>query len=362
MQALRSLDCLLGMQAFVDPNQMATQSSSTILLEKLRYAGKTDIGRKRQSNQDQFFVAELCNAMKLANTSLAIESHSLLYGPTQSHLFLVADGMGGHQAGQHASDLAIKYFVGGILSSQRWCMSPTKDNENGFLDFLKELLSATHQAILGESDSQESLRGMGTTLTMAYVVWPNMWIVHAGDTRCYLLREGALEQLTRDHTLANQMASQGMLPPELTERSPWSNVLWNALGAGSSEIVADIHHVDLQEGDRILLCSDGLNKHIENREIQSVLSRMETPISTCEFLIDRANELGGSDNITAVVADLGSNSPQDVSTYRANRSSSGDELTNQFTDYLRSPSPTTSMHPDSSGLSITSDYEPKKRS
>ncbi len=331
------------------------QHSSMILAETIRYAGKTDIGKKRQSNQDHFLAAELCRSLRLCSTSLVLQPNSFLYGSSQSHLFDVADGMGGHQAGNRASELAINYFVGCLLSSDRWT-HPAPNNEQRFLDTLKDLLSASHQAILAESTSSESLRGMGTTFTLAYVVWPKMWIVHAGDTRCYLFRDAVLIQLTRDHTLANQMTSQGLLSPELSERSPWSNVLWNALGAGSPDVVADIHEIDLRVDDRILLCSDGLNKHLDDREIQSILSRQETPIATCEILVQAANEHGGSDNITTVVADLSPSTRQELITYRAQRPSSADEIVTQFVDYVPHPDRSTSDQTDSNGSKITSDF------
>jgi len=327
-----------------------------ILAEKIRYAGKTDIGKKRQSNQDHFLAAELCRSLKVGVTSLEMQPNSLLYGASQSHLFVVADGMGGHQAGNRASELAINYFVDCLLSSERWTTLPDHDNEQRFLDTLKDLLSASHQAILAESTSSESLRGMGTTFTVAYVVWPKMWIVHAGDTRCYLFRDGVLNQLTRDHTLANQMASQGLLSPDLSERSPWSNILWNALGAGSPEVVADIYQVDLRIDDRIMLCSDGLNKHLDDREIQTVLGRHEPPNTTCDILVEMVNELGGTDNITVVVADLFPSNVQDLVAYKAYRSSTDDEILTRFVDYISSPDRSTSDHSDSNASKITSDF------
>jgi protein phosphatase len=310
----------------------------------IRYAGKTDIGKKRSSNQDQFLVAELCRSLNQCESSLPIDAHSLLYGASQSHLLMVADGMGGHQAGNRASELAIQYFVGCILSSQQWMTVPDQANEGRFLETLRSFLAAAHQAILMESSSKESYRGMGTTLTVAYLAWPKMWIVHAGDTRCYLLRDAVLQQLTRDHTLANQMASQGLLVPDPSERSPWSNVLWNALGASEPQIVAEIYTVDLQIGDRILLCSDGLNKHLEDHQIQAILNKREAPDTTCEILIQRSNELGGSDNVTTIVADILPPNPQELVTYRAQRLSADSEILQEFIDYIAIPDRTTVDH------------------
>ena len=285
----------------------------------VRYAGKTDIGKKRQTNQDHFLVADLRRSLQLGATSLAIKSDSMLIGNPLGHLFLVADGMGGHQAGNRASELAINYFIGSILNSLRWLNRPDIESEKRFLEELKSTLIAAHRAILADSKTQESFKGMGTTLTAAYVAWPKMWIVHAGDTRCYFLRNEELRQLTRDHTLANQMADQGILNVDLSERSPWANVLWNALGAGAADVVADIYQLDLRIGDRILLCSDGLNKHLTDIEIQSILNRDDLPELTCQALIDMANNRGGSDNTTAIVVDILQPRPKELVTNVANK-------------------------------------------
>ncbi|MDZ4848836.1 MAG: protein phosphatase 2C domain-containing protein [Pirellulaceae bacterium] len=274
------------------------------MTSSVRYSGKTDIGKKRQTNQDHFLVADLSRSLCLGATSLDIAADSRLFGDPLGHLFLVADGMGGHQAGSRASELAIKYIVSSVLNGLRLVSRPEAGVDQLFMEALKTALNAAHRAIVTDSEGDQSLRGMGTTLTMAYVCWPKMWVVHAGDTRCYVLRNGGLHQLTRDHTLANQMASQGLLQTDQKERSRWSNVLWNALGAEAEDIVADVHQIRVQVGDRILLCSDGLNKHVTDDELIPILSRDDLPDQICQALIDLTNERGGTDNVTAIVVDI----------------------------------------------------------
>ena len=144
---------------------------------------------------------------------------------------------------------------------------------------------------------------MGTTVTMAHLIWPNLYVVHAGDSRCYLIREKKATQLTTDHTLARQMVEAGGMRPEDEANSRWSNVLWNVLGGRSGgDLVADVKQVTLQAGDAILLCSDGLTRYVDAEMIAKVVSEGPEPESICARLIALANEAGGEDNITAVVS------------------------------------------------------------
>jgi protein phosphatase len=265
-------------------------------------AGMTDRGVVRSDNQDQFFVAELTRCMHTLSSSLSVQPGAQLKGSPLGHLFMVADGMGGHRAGNEASGLAIQYFIASILNRVRW-LTPKSDNDEALLiEDLKMMLSQAHREIKRQSESSDSLSGMGTTFTMAYVIWPRMYVVHAGDTRCYLYRRDELNLLTRDHTVAEQMMKAGRLAPDAVERSPWSNVLLNALGAGADDVFAEITTVELSEGDLILLCSDGLNKHVDDQGIQDRMRQHRKPEPLCESLIRRANEGGGSDNITVVAA------------------------------------------------------------
>lgn len=283
--------------------------------ESIRYAGRTDTGRRRDSNQDQFLIADLSRSLRIEATSLQLPCPAHLHGAPLGQLFLVADGMGGHQAGNRASELAIHYMVASILNSLRWMIRPTDPaSEQRFLSDLKDTLSAAHRAIVADSNTQAGYQGMGTTLTMAYVVYPKMWVVHAGDTRCYILRRGELRQVTRDHTMASQFVAQGSMSPDQSERSPWANVLWNALGAGAKEVVADIYQVDLQLEDRLLLCSDGLNKHLQDDELKARLTDAIDLGAACEECIREANERGGTDNITVVMAEILQPRPSRLST------------------------------------------------
>lgn len=277
------------------------------MFAKITSAGRTDIGKKRDTNQDQYLIADLNKSMLVQSTSLNLEAQSRLYGMSHGKLFMVADGMGGHQGGNRASALAIDRLINQLLNSMHWFFQMDKDQEEreqGFIEDLKKLMQGAHEAIEKESSEEAGTKGMGTTLTMAYVIWPWMYVVHAGDSRCYLLRDNELKQLTRDHTVSNQLMEKGGMTPDEAEKSPWSNVLYNALGAGASEVDAEVHRVALKPGDIIMLCSDGLYRYLKDEEIQNMLLSELEPLESCRSFIELANFRGGADNITSIVAKL----------------------------------------------------------
>ncbi len=272
------------------------------MFARIQAAGRTDVGRRRESNQDQFLIADLSRSMQIQGSSLNIEPRSRLYGTPQSRIFAVADGMGGHQAGSRASSMAIDFVVNHLLNQMHWYFLTDRDNQLEFVESMKGLVRDANAAIQFDSRQNVAFHGMGTTLTMAYVVWPKLHVVHVGDSRCYLFRKGELKQITRDHTMASQLVDRGTLDKADIETSPWSNVLWNALGGGTRTVVADVYDNDLEPDDRLLLCSDGLNKHVKDEEIRNLLEVENDPVIACRELIELANSRGGLDNITTIVA------------------------------------------------------------
>lgn len=269
---------------------------------KIQTGGLTDRGLVRQENQDQYFVGELARSIRLHSTSLPIAPQANLLGGSLGHLFMVADGMGGHRAGQEASGLAVQYFLAAILNRLQWNSLISTTDDHLLVDDLREMLNEAHSEIRRQSEASEALTGMGTTFTMAYVVWPRMIVVHAGDTRCYHYQKGVLRLLTSDHTVANQMMRSGRLKSSAAERSPWSNVLVNALGAGAEGVQAEIAMINLEPEDAILLCSDGLNKHVDDQTIERVLVEADTVQEACERLVQLAKDAGGTDNVTVIGA------------------------------------------------------------
>jgi PPM family protein phosphatase len=267
-------------------------------------AGITDIGNHRSENQDQFLIADLASSVRIRSGSLPQEAGSRLFGESTGHLFLVADGLGGHRGGDEASRFAVQYCINSILNNSHWMKRIEPAAEDFFVEDLRSMLQNAHLAIEKRSKSAPGFTGMGTTLTLAYVDWPRMYILHAGDTRCYLFREKELKLVTRDHTVANEMVRNGQLAPKELEGSKWSNVLINALGAGAENVTPDVYKLHLLAGDSILLCSDGLNKHVSDLQIQRALSDNNDPKQSCEQLVTLAKHGGGTDNITVVHANF----------------------------------------------------------
>ena len=143
---------------------------------------------------------------------------------------------------------------------------------------------------------------MATTLTVAYSIGADLFVAHVGDSRCYLLRAGKLRQLTRDHRILQDLVSRGLLTPEQAQRHPLRNALTDAIGGTAPGIRADLGHVALELGDALLLCTDGLTEMISDARIRTVLQSSGDPEAACRRLVDLANDAGGLDNVTAVVA------------------------------------------------------------
>ncbi|MEM6469541.1 MAG: protein phosphatase 2C domain-containing protein [Planctomycetota bacterium] len=265
--------------------------------------GITDVGRKRSNNQDQFLIAELSKSMLVSASSLARFDTGRFFGGVQGQILLVADGMGGHAGGEKASSLVLEHLIGRLLNSMHWFFQSETDSEEDFVNALKSLFRDAHARVLNESQEDRSVAGMGTTLTMAYLHWPTMYVVHAGDSRCYLIRDGAAKQITTDHTLARQMVEAGGMKPEDEATSRWSNVLWNVLGGNSDrELLAEVHRVDLQEDDSVFLCSDGLYRYFEPDEIARAVVKDRDASVICHKMVSQANQRGGEDNVTVVVS------------------------------------------------------------
>lgn len=261
--------------------------------------GITDKGKVRSANEDQFLIAELSKAMRIWQTTLPEPKHQL--GDERAHLFLVADGMGGHKAGERASALAVAAIEQFTLNSFKWFFS--SDNE-GAQKVLAQFQSALHQAdarILEESTEHPELRGMGTTCTVAFHLGAQLCIVHAGDSRAYLHREGALHQLTDDHTLMADLVRKGEIRPDQVATHRFRHVITNVIGGSQLGVKVEARAFELQPDDRLLLCTDGLTEALTNEAITAILNREATPEAAAAGLLEQANAGAASDNITAVV-------------------------------------------------------------
>lgn len=263
----------------------------------LRSHGMSDIGRQRARNEDQFVIAELRRALTVQQSSMA--QPETIFGDASSHLLVVADGMGGHRGGEQASAIAVLTVEQFMLNTLQWFFALRGDQP---LAALQEALKRADARIFAASANHPELKGMGTTLTMGFADGSSLYVVHAGDSRCYLFRGGTLHQITRDHTLTEQLVREGAISASEAESSPFRNVITNAVGGNDPGVSVEVQKLTLAAGDTALFCSDGLSGMVSDGDIAAILARADGPEAACRALVDAANGAGGRDNITAIVA------------------------------------------------------------
>jgi protein phosphatase len=262
--------------------------------------GLTDRGRLRQANQDHFLIAELARTLWVRQTSLPqSQTH---HGRNRGHVLLVADGMGGHQGGEVASALTVASIEAFVLHLLKRFSNLRTPDEAAVLQDLEASLRQADDRLMEEAAHQPGLVGMGTTVTLAFATGWKLFVLHAGDSRCYLYRKGNLRQITQDHTVGAELARRGSIGPEQARRHQFGHVVTNVVGGSEPGVRVDVQKVDLETGDVVLLCSDGLTDMLADDAIAAVLAAERDPRSACERLVAGANENGGRDNITAVVA------------------------------------------------------------
>ena len=236
---------------------------------RLVFAAATDVGRMRKNNEDSYLSSQPVAA--------------------------VADGMGGHSAGEVASAIAIEELAA-LGSRGPW------ENETAATDDLKQAILRANRRIRETAAGDRKLNGMGTTLVALLEDGDMVHVANVGDSRGYLLRQGELSQVTVDHSLVQELVDDGRLSPEDAERHPQRSVITRALGI-DPEVEFDLFTYKLQVGDRLLLCSDGLSDVVEPAQIRNVLLRVRNSHQAARKLVTVANEQGGPDNITVIVVD-----------------------------------------------------------
>jgi PPM family protein phosphatase len=266
----------------------------------VRSFGLTDRGKRRPANEDQFLIAELTKAMTIVHTSL--RGPSVRTGDERGHLFLVADGMGGHAAGERASTLAVAAIEQFTVNTFKWFLQRDEPGPDSAASEFATAITQADAAIIHEGETNPELQGMGTTLTIAYALGTQLFVLHVGDSRAYLFRAGTLRQLTHDHTVVADMVRRGELPAEQASQHRLRHVITNVVGGRELGVDAEAQIVELESQDALLLCSDGLTEMVTTEDITRVLADEEDPERASRQLIDLANERGGNDNITVIVA------------------------------------------------------------
>jgi len=262
--------------------------------------GLSDRGQIRSANEDCFLIAELARTLQVHHTNLPQSKE--FCSCHRGHVFLVADGVGGNQAGEVASGVSVISIEEFLLNTLKRFSNLQASEEQGALRDLQSALLQADSRIFEETARHPEWRGMGTTLTMAFAVSWRLFVAHAGDSRCYLYSGGRLQKLTQDHTMTAEMVRRGIVSPQNQGDHPWRNVVTNILGGSQRGVQVELHSLDLHVGDVVLLCSDGLTEMVPEEQIAAILEAENDPQSACERLVSEANKQGGRDNITAIVA------------------------------------------------------------
>lgn len=266
--------------------------------------GLTDIGKKRTTNEDHFIAGEWTSGIRVASTNFNSTQNARLTGQAGLQILAVADGMGGHAAGALASSLVIDSFLEYLLNAAdlpATAGSCQSDDTN----LQDDLIAAAQQCqarLNDEVAAHPQHAGMGSTLTAACILWPCVFVVHVGDSRLYLFRNQQLEQLTTDHSLYELYVSRGDMTPEEAEEKGLQHRLHRVIAAGNEDLQPDFHRHELQPGDRLIVCSDGLTKHVDAQMIANIISSASTAEEACQSFIDAALQDGGTDNISVAVA------------------------------------------------------------
>ncbi len=227
--------------------------------------GLSDLGQKRDSNEDCFVIAELARTLQVLHTNLPKSKTSL--SNHRGYVFLIADGVGGQNAGEIASDLCVTAIEDFLLNTLKRFSNLQASEEQGALLALQEALFQADSRIFEETAKHPEWQGMATTLTMAFAVNWRLFVAHAGDSRCYLYSGEKLQQLTQDHTMTAEMARRGIMSADQAARHPWRHVVTNILGGKERGVQVELHSLDLHPDDVLLLCSDGLTEMVSEELI-----------------------------------------------------------------------------------------------
>jgi protein phosphatase len=275
-----------------------TASASRPRDDELDLFGVTHPGKVRKENQDHFLLCTLHQQIVIHGTSLPGPDQLPLRGERMGTIMLVADGVGGSSAGGEASQLATEVITSYVSTTMRCFHASDATQEKEFFAALREAALGAHDAVRAHAALEK--HRMATTMTLAIAVWPRLYVVQVGDSRCYYYFDGKLKQVTRDQTVAQYLIDSGALPRDQAARSPFNNVLSSAIGG--EEAKPEVAVVDITpRGCVVLVCSDGLTKHVKDEEIADHLRTMTSSEQASTNLLNLALERGGSDNITIII-------------------------------------------------------------
>jgi protein phosphatase len=260
--------------------------------------GLTDPGKVREGNEDHFLIAAVSKSVDVRYTSLSQEAIAHRFGAAGGYLFAVADGVAGRPEGDLASERTVAAVLGYVGQAAACFQGLTAAKEHDLLGKLEETIRGVHEGLLAEYGGSSS-KVPATTLTLVLLVWPRAYLVHVGDSRAYVRRRGRLQRLTSDQTFGEYMVTVGAWTEAQAARSGSGAALSSAVGG--SEILPVVGLVDLEPGDSLLLCTDGLTKHVSDDQIAAALASPIDAQTASRQLVAEALAGGGTDNVTVVV-------------------------------------------------------------
>ncbi len=272
--------------------------------ERPRYAdvdvwGMTHVGKVREANQDHYFAGAVSRGVTVDRTSLGDDVSYLVEPERIASLAIVADGVGGSADGEHAARVAVRALVEEVARSFHEAQYEEESYPTVFTELLHSAALNCHASLLRRAEKESGRGHFATTLTLFLGLWPHAYLLQVGDSRCYIFQDGTLTQITRDQTWAQALIDAGLLSQTRALESRWAGVLASAIGG--HEAVPVVTRITRDWGAVILLCSDGLTKHVTDEQIRGRLLAMESSRQLCEALVKDALEYGGTDNITVVV-------------------------------------------------------------
>lgn len=258
--------------------------------------GLTHPGKVREDNQDHFFLGSLARGVAVECTSLGLSGTGMDFAHRLASLAVVADGVGGSAGGEEAARTAVRGLVNAVSRFYHDADRVEDEDPEVFSRLLHDAALECHESLLEKAGAG---RRFATTLTLFLGQWPHAYLLQLGDSRCYVYMDGELNQITRDQTYAEDLVQQGILTKTQAEASRWAHVLSSAMGG--DEAVPVVTRVVRDWGAVVLLCSDGLTKHVPDDRIRERLANLSSAKEACEQLLQDALDGGGTDNISIVV-------------------------------------------------------------
>ena len=261
--------------------------------------GITHPGKVREENQDHFFVGALARGVTVDATSVTREDRDVLLPERLASIGIVADGVGSTAGGAEAARLAIRELLRAVSLKFYEADRAEEEDPEVFSRILNEAALSCHESLLERSEQEGGGVKFATTLTLFLGLWPHAYLLQVGDSRCYIYKDGQLTQISRDQTLAEELVANGTLTRTAAEKSRWAHVLSSAIGG--SEAAPVVTRVVRDWGTVVLICSDGLTKHVPDALIEERLANMTGARQVAEQLVQDALDDGGTDNISIVV-------------------------------------------------------------